>query len=111
MATLHSVALMHMGRKPFTEAAKERRRTRTMEALLPPHVLHGDDDCNQQAGEAVLDGASAAAAALPATDCAACCDSAAHGEAAQFFSLGAELASHLERHNWCVTTSHNQCFE
>ena len=48
VATLHSVALMHMGRKPYTEAGKERRRTRTMEALLPPHVLHGDDDCNQE---------------------------------------------------------------
>ena len=47
MATLHLVALMDMGRKPFTEAAKERRRIRRMEALLPPHVLHGDDDCNQ----------------------------------------------------------------
>ena len=42
-ATLH----LHMGRKPFTEAAKERRRTRTMEALLPRHLLHGDDDCNR----------------------------------------------------------------
>ena len=47
LATLHSVALMDMGRKPYTEAAKERRRIRRMEALLPPHVLHGDDDCNQ----------------------------------------------------------------
>ena len=81
-----------------------------MEALLPPHVLHGDDDCNQQAGEAVLDGASAAAAALPAADCAACCDGAAHGEAAQFFSPGAELASHLVRHNWCVTTRRSTRF-
>ena len=80
-----------------------------MEALLPPHVLHGDDDCNQQAGEAVLDGASAAAAALPAADCAACCDGAAHGEAAQFFSPGAELASHLVRH-WCVTTTRSTRF-
>lgn len=78
-----------------------------MEALLPPHVLHGDGDCNQQA---VLDGASAAAAALPAADCAACCDGAAHGEAAQFFSPGAELASHLVRHNWCVTTRRSTRF-
>ena len=110
LATLHSVALMHMGRKPYTEAGKERRRNRTTEALLPPHLLHGDDDCNQQAGEAVLDGASAAAAALPAADCAACCDGAAHGEAAQFFSPGAELASHLVRHNWCVTTRRSTRF-
>ena len=81
-----------------------------MEALLPPHVLHGDDDCNQQAGKAVLDGASAAAAALPAADCAACSDGAAHGEAAQFFSPGAELASHLVRHNWCITTRRSTRF-
>ncbi|MDC0525617.1 hypothetical protein OAO87_01365 [bacterium] len=47
LATLHSVVLMDMGRKPYTEAAKERRRNRlrnrTMEALLPPHVLHGEN--------------------------------------------------------------------
>jgi hypothetical protein len=38
---------MDMGRKPYTEAAKERRRNKTMEAYLPPHVLQGDNDCNQ----------------------------------------------------------------
>ena len=46
-ALSQSVALMDMGRKPYTEAGKERRRNRTTEALLPPHLLHGDDDCNQ----------------------------------------------------------------
>ena len=30
---------MDMGRKPFTEEAKEKRRIRTMEALVPPDVL------------------------------------------------------------------------
>ena len=59
----------------------------------------------------MLDGASAAAAAaLPAADCAACCDGAAHGEAAQFFSPGAELASHVVHHNWCVTTRRSARF-
>ena len=41
--------LMDMGRKPFTEAAKERRRSRTMEALVPPGVLDVGDDDNHTA--------------------------------------------------------------
>ena len=69
-------------------------------------------ECAEHAGENVLDGESSVAAALPAAGCAACRDGAAkgsvhaaHGGAAPFVSLGAELASHLERHNWCNTTS------
>ena len=80
-------------------------------ARAQAHAVHRINlrDCAEQAAEAVLDGASAAAAALPAADCAACCDGAAHGEAAQFFSPGAELASHLVRH-WCVTTTRSTRF-
>ena len=41
--------LMDMGRKPFTEEAKERRRIRTMEALVPPDVLDVGNDENHAA--------------------------------------------------------------
>ena len=41
--------MMDMGRKPFTEEAKERRRIRTMEALVPPDVLDVGNDENHAA--------------------------------------------------------------
>ena len=41
--------MMDMGRKPFTEEAKERRRIRTMEALVPPDMLDVGNDDNHAA--------------------------------------------------------------
>ena len=40
-------SLIFMGRKPFTEEAKERRRIKTMESLLPAQMLDVKDDAHQ----------------------------------------------------------------
>ena len=39
--------LMDMGRKPYSEEAKEKRRIKTMEALVPRETLDIDNDDNQ----------------------------------------------------------------
>lgn len=41
---------MDMGRKPYTEAGKQRRSLKTMEALLPPQLLDIDTDDNRPTG-------------------------------------------------------------
>ena len=47
VGTLHSIALIDMGRKPYSERSKELKNIRTMETLVPSNLLHVDDDDNQ----------------------------------------------------------------
>ena len=47
VGTLHSIALIDMGRKPYSERSKELKNIRTMEALVPSNLLQDNNGCNQ----------------------------------------------------------------
>ena len=47
VGTLHSIALIDMGRKPYSERSKELKNIRTMETLVPSNLLQDNNGCNQ----------------------------------------------------------------